>query len=277
MKDLLVAIDFSKNAIHALEYALLYAGKLNSDIKLVWVDNTVSPDLAISSADGEFRHDSRMMFKEILARYDKKYPGIKMDYKLCKGKVYEEISKYARKIGADLIFSGTHGVTGFEKYWIGSNAYRIVTHSPCPVITLRQDFAFGKGIKTILLPVDNTLQSSKKVFTAAQIAETFGSYVQVLALHTSSLGSLKRQVDKQLGMVSEHLEKHDIAFSTEQINTTNITQDTIEFATKNKVDLIAIMTEQETTQANVFLGTFARQLVNNCPVPVLSVREPAGK
>ncbi len=277
MKNLLVAIDFSKNAIHALEYALLYAGKLNADINMVWVDNTIGPDLAVSAPDGESRHDSRMMFKEILEKYDKKHRGIKLDFKLRKGKVYEEISKHARKIGADLIFSGTHGVTGFEKYWIGSNAYRIVTHSPCPVITLRQDFAFGKKVKKILLPVDNTLQSSKKVFIAAQIAETFGSFVQVLALHTSSLGSLKRQVSKHLGVVSEHLEKHGIGHAVEEMDTKNITQDTIDFATNNKVDLIAIMTEQETTQANVFLGTFARQLVNNCPVPVLSVREPMAK
>jgi nucleotide-binding universal stress UspA family protein len=60
-----------------------------------------------------------------------------------------------------------------------------------------------------------------------------------------------------------------------EITTKNLTQDTIDFAVKNKIDLVAIMTEQETTQANVFLGTFARQLVNNCPVPVISVRVPA--
>ena len=123
MKSLLVAIDFSRNAIHALEYALVYANQLNADVSMIWVDNCAGPDLAIDLHDGEARHESREMFKEILAKYDRKTELGTLNYKLSKGKVFEEISKYARKIEADLIFTGTHGVTGFEEYWIGSNAY----------------------------------------------------------------------------------------------------------------------------------------------------------
>jgi len=274
MKNLLVAIDFSKNAIHALEYALIYADRFETNVYMIWVDNCVGPEIMVERPDGESRHESRKLFKEILERYQDKYKKRKLEFKLSKGKVFEEISKYARKINADLIFTGTHGVTGFEEYWIGSNAYRIVTHSPCPVITIRQNFKFGKEIKSILMPIDSTLQSSKKVYTTASIAEKFGADIHILAVHTSTLGSLKRQVDKHLKTATEHLKKNNIGFKVNEINTNNITQDTINFAVENKADMIAIMTEQETTQANVFLGTFARQLVNNCPVPVLSVRMP---
>ena len=71
-------------------------------------------------------------------------------------------------------------------------------------------------------------------------------------------------------------EEKGIKYQIDEATTKNITQNTCDFATKSKADLVAIMTEQETTQANVFLGTFARKLVNNCPVPVLSVRLPTG-
>ncbi len=276
MKSLLVAIDFSKNAIHALEYALVYAKQLNARVYMIWVDNASGPDLVSDSQDGGARQESRELFKEILDRHEKHSPVNKLDYKLSKGKVYEEIAKYASKIKADLIFSGTHGVTGFEEYWIGSNAYRIVTHAPCPVVTLRQDFKFGKTVKKILMPIDSSSQSSKKVFTTAEIATAFNSEVQILALHTSSLGSLKKQVDRHLNTVADHLDKSGIKYAVNEVSTKNLTQDTCDFASKNKIDLVSIMTEQETTQANVFLGTFARQLVNNCPVPVMSVRLSAG-
>jgi len=277
MKNLLVAIDFSKNAIHALEYALIYADRFGADVSMIWVDNCVSPDLMVEKPDGETRHESRNLFKDIQDKYSEKYKKGKLNFKLSKGKVFEEISKYALKIEADLIFTGTHGVTGFEEYWIGSNAYRIVTHAPCPVVTVRQNFSFGKDIKKILMPIGSTLQSSNKVFTTAAISNTFDAEVQVLAVHTSSLGSLKRQVEKHVKMAVDHLKKNNINYKLNEITTNNITQDTIDFAIENKADLISIMTEQETTQANVFLGTFARQLVNNCPVPVLSVRMPAIK
>jgi nucleotide-binding universal stress UspA family protein len=272
MKNLLVAIDFSKNAFHALEYAMLYARRFQADINMIWVDNYAGPELLVEKGDGESRHESRQLFKEIVKKFEKKHSGVKLSYKLSKGKVFEEISKYAQQLGSELIFTGTHGVTGFEEYWIGSNAYRIVTHAPCPVITLRQHFDFGNEIKKILLPVDSSLQSGRKVYTAAKVAAAFNAEIIVNALHTSSLGSLKRQVDKNLKTISDHLQEEKLPFVVNEFNTQNITQHTIDFALENKVDLVAIMTDQETTQANVFLGAFARQLVNNCPVPVLNVR-----
>lgn len=272
MKNLLVAIDFSKNAIHALEYALLFAERFRANVSMIWVDNSFGPELMIERPDGESRYESRTMFNEIMDKYKDKNPGVKLDFKLSKGKVFEEITRYAQKNGTDLIFAGTHGVTGFEEHWIGSNAYRIVTHAPCPVITLRQNFKFGKEIRRILMPIDSSMQSSSKVFTTTDIARAFGAEVYVLGIHTSSLGSIRRQVDKHLGIATAHLRENKIKFNVEEIITGNIIQDTIDFALNKKIDLIAIMTEQETTQANVFLGTFARQLVNNCPVPLMSVR-----
>ena len=252
MKTLLVAIDFSKNSIHALEYAILYADKLGADVYMIWVDNSLGPDLMIDKPDRASRQESRELFKEILKNYRQKNKGKKLDYRLSKGKVYEEISKFATKINADLIFTGTH--------------------APCPVITIRPNFKFRKEILNILMPIDNTLQSSRKVYVTADIAMAFGAEVQILAVHTSNLGSLKKQVDKHLKTAMAYLDKNGIRYRVHEISTNNVTQDTIDFAIRENVDLVAIMTEQETTQANVFLGTFARQLVNNCPVPVMSVR-----
>ena len=59
------------------------------------------------------------------------------NYKIRKGKVHVEIANQAKYSDAMLVIAGTHGVTGFEEFWIGSNAYRIVTYAPCPVITVR--------------------------------------------------------------------------------------------------------------------------------------------
>ncbi len=62
MKNLLVAIDFSRNAIHALEYALVYANQLNADVSMIWVDNVTGPDLVVDRQDGAARHESRDLF-----------------------------------------------------------------------------------------------------------------------------------------------------------------------------------------------------------------------
>jgi hypothetical protein len=69
----------------------------------------------------------------------------------------------AKMTDADLIIAGTHGVTGFEQYWIGSNAYRIVSYAPCPVITVRFDFDFDNDIRNVVLPIDATPDTRQKV------------------------------------------------------------------------------------------------------------------
>jgi len=38
---------------------------------------------------------------------------------------------------------------------------------------------------------------------------------------------------------------------------------------KFEANLISIMTEQETTTTNLFLGPYASQMVNHSPIPVL--------
>ncbi len=44
------------------------------------------------------------------------------------------------------------------------------------------------------------------------------------------------------------------------------------YAEENEIDMIMIMTEQGTTTANMFLGPYAQQVVNNARIPVLSLQ-----
>ena len=46
---------------------------------------------------------------------------------------------------------------------------------------------------------------------------------------------------------------------------------TIDYARKTEADIIVIMTEQEMTTANLFLGAYAQQMVNHSPIPVLNI------
>ena len=180
MKRILVAIDFSKNAEHALEYALVYAKKLDAEVKLIWVDSSVSDESVLDTIEGDLRREKKSYMNELIKKYEPKI-NRSMDVLFRKGKVYQEITKAARQIEADLIFTGTHGVSGFEQYWIGSNAYRIVTQSPCPVVTIRSDYKITGSIKNILLPLDSSLETKQKMPFACEIAMLFGQLYTCLS------------------------------------------------------------------------------------------------
>jgi nucleotide-binding universal stress UspA family protein len=271
MKHVLVAIDFSKTSLNALEYGIVIANKAHADVLMVWVDNTTSDEVVFEGFANEERAEKVGLLKELKEKYQKNLKKGNLDFKVRKGKVYIEIANQAKSAGTDIIVAGTHGVSGFEEFWIGSNAYRIVTSAPCPVITLRHDFKV-KEIDTIVIPIDSTQETRQKIPIASQIAQLFKSEVHVLSLYSTEVKAVQRRVNNYASQVAIYMKERKIKYILEMRETENITRTTIDYAESVKADLIAIMTEQETTTANIFLGPYAQQMVNHSTIPVLSLR-----
>jgi nucleotide-binding universal stress UspA family protein len=271
MKQIIVAIDFSKTSLNALAYGIHLANKANADVQMVWVDNTTSEEVVFEGFAHEERNEKVALLKELQEKHAKSLKGGKLDFKTRKGKVYIEIALQAKSVSADVIIAGTHGVSGFEEFWIGSNAYRIVTSAPCPVITLRHDFVVG-DIKSIVIPIDSSQETRQKIPVAAQIAQLFNSEIHILSLYSTPLKSVQKRVDNYARHVIDYCEERKINYVSVIMESENITRTTIDYAESVGSGLIAIMTEQETTTANIFLGPYAQQMVNHSPVPVLSMR-----
>jgi len=273
MGEIVVAIDFSKGSLHALDYAIEFANQVEGNVTMVWVDSHTNQDFAFNAEVNEFREEASRNFAEIMKSHKSKiHPG-KLSFKLRKGKVYQEIAHQAKLINACLIIAGTHGVTGFEEFWIGSNAYRIVSYAPCPVITVRHDFEItSRSVKSIVLPIDSTVDTRQKVPFTIHLANAFKADVYLLSLYTTGIKAMQRKVDNYTHQAQKMLNEAGIHYSTESIHTDNITNSTIDYAKKVNADLIAIMTEQETTANNILLGPYAQQMVNYSPIPVLSIQ-----
>ena len=273
MKWIVVAIDFSKCSIHALEYAIETANRIKANILMVWIDSSVSSEYVFPEEECEIRFERKRHFEKLQEKYKDKLTGGKFDYKLRKGKVYVEVAKQAKNVKAELLICGTHGISGFEEFWIGSNAYKIVIHSSCPVITVRVDFKLKSLINKILLPIDGSAQTAKKVFYAAKFAKYSNSEVHVLALYSNSVKAIKRRTDNSVKTVKKYLEENNIPCKINSLISENITFATMDYASKNDIDLIAIMTEQEITPSRSILGTTAQQIISNSASPVLCIHE----
>ncbi|MCX6245114.1 MAG: universal stress protein [Bacteroidetes bacterium] len=271
MQPIIVAVDFSNTSIHALEYAIPLANKLKSDLIMVWVDKVIATEGIYADTSNENRNEAKKRFDELIEQYKKNLAKeVKLDYKLRKGKVYHELDSMAKTLGALMIVTGSHGISGFEEFWIGSNAFKIVTYTTTPVITVRHDFPAGKNIDRILVPVDSSSETLQKLPFIAKLAGLFGSQVHVVATHYSQLRSIQRIAENYVDQAIRYLESHGVKPMRDQIVSNDITKKTIEYALGMKADLTSIMTEQE-TPANILLGPHAQQMINQSPVPILSI------
>ncbi len=66
-----------------------------------------------------------------------KQAGVRVRSLLLEGLPHERIAQAARSKKADVVVVGTHGRTGFSRFFLGSVASRVLAVSPCPVLTVR--------------------------------------------------------------------------------------------------------------------------------------------
>ena len=270
-KKILIGIDFSDCSLNALEHAITIAQRSSSGITMVWVNHLDYSKEIFSVEPKDLLDEVEEKFKEIIKKYKSKLGREELNYQIRKGKVYKEICAVAEEIDAFLIVIGTHCSTGFEEFWIGSNANRVVSTSRKPIITIRAGVNIDKGLRKIVIPFDSTKVTRQKLPMTALLAKFFNAEVHILGMYTSKLDDIMYRIRNYVEQAKDYLKENDILYKEEFIETDHITEATIEYANKINANLISIMTEQETKTSNLWLGPYASQMVNHSPVPVLSI------
>jgi len=186
------------------------------------------------------------------------------------GRPYRGIIESAKETDADLIIMGTHGISGFEEFWMGSTAYKVVSLAKCPVLTMRESLAHN-DFRSIVLPIDTSFESRQKVPFVITLAKQLNSTVHILGVSVDNDNESLHQVNVYTRQVKRSLEEENIPFTLEYKLGGNITKSSVEHAEKIKADLIIIMTEQEAQIGSFFLGKFAQQMVNHSTIPVISI------
>lgn len=270
-KTILVGIDFSDCSINALEHAVTIARKAKAGIAMAWVNHLDYSKEIFSVEPQNIENEVKNRFDALVKKFQYHIHGEKIEYYIRKGKVYKELCKLSEELEAFLVVVGTHGSSGFEEFWIGSNANRTVSNCPKPIITIRNVVDISKDLKRIVLPLDSTKTTRQKLPITALLAKYFNSEIHILGLLTTSSKEIRYRVRNYVNQVEEYLTENGIKFKSTLIDSKNITEDTINYGEEIGANLISIMTEQETTTANLFLGSYSSQMVNHSSIPVLSI------
>lgn len=271
MKKLLVAVDFSECSINALEHAITIAHKAEANLEMAFVIKPESTREMFTEGPQTLGAMVKDKFDELVEKYQPQLGKNKITYTIAEGKIYKEIVRLSNHKDVFLVIIGTHGASGFEEFWIGSNAYRIVMACAKPTISIRGGVNIKRNLEKIVLPIDRTTETRQKVPFTSYIASIFNAEIHILAVYSTEVADIRRLVDGYCEQVMEHLEEENIRYVLEQVESENLTDSTIEYAHKVNANLIAVMTEQEKTTKNLLLGPYAQQMVNHSPFPVLCI------
>jgi len=167
LHKILVGCDFSPDSKLAFDYGVSMAQKLQAELHLAHVIKptehidlkasdyiTVNPRDYISwhspnyfEIQMKISEENRERANELRRRLEKQlYFMLPEECRswcnpktmLLDGEPYKELVDYAKKQEIDMIVLGIHGHTLWEKLMIGSTTDRVIRHSHCPVLAVRQ-------------------------------------------------------------------------------------------------------------------------------------------
>ncbi len=261
--NILVPFVDSPSAIGALKTAIYISNIYKAKLHVIHVMTDKTNDNVLD------------LIKEICTRENAVFTFIERS-----GSIHKEIIKAEKEINASLIVMGAYGVTGWQQLWVGSNAFKVVSTSHCPVLTLQGDVSSFKGFRKIMLPLDDSDETRQKVNWDITLAKAFDAHVLIFNTSKVRGDESRKKLAHYAAQVEILLAKEGIKTSFDESYGNNIAEDCIKFAQIHNCDLITIMTETENTNS-FFMGTYAQQLVSTSTIPVLcihsrSVAKPTG-
>ena len=147
IKKILTAIDGSKLADKALDFALDLAEKYAAEVQIT----TVLEEPAISLvAQGMFYAPTstekylkevnefyKKVLSEALNKAKKFKPKLNVTTKLLRGRAADKIVETAKQDDFDLVVIGGRGLGGIKEFFLGSVSDRVADEAPCPVLIVK--------------------------------------------------------------------------------------------------------------------------------------------
>lgn len=273
MKRILVPTDFSKHAEYALRVAAQIARKNNSEIFLLHMLElpTQGSDALSSGADIPqimFFKDRAINKLDELMNVDF-LEGITVSEIIQFEKAFEGIIEVSKKNEVDLIVMGSHGVSGFEEMFIGSNTEKVVRTSDVPVLVIKNETGEFKA-DNLVFASDFSEEIKKPFKKLVELATIFNSHLNLVMINTPN--SFKSTAIAEKIMHDFIKEFNYTNYSMHIYNDVNVEKGILNYASSVNADLIGMCTHGRTGFSHFFNGSISEDLVNHAVRPVITFK-----
>lgn len=278
LRRILVPTDFSEEAHHAFEVAVVLARKTGAAIKLLHVleapymtdfrttGEIVAPDGMQQMYVMQMLGATKERMKKLLHAVP--HQGIDVVEEVDVSRVISKIKRTIQEDNVDLVVMGSKGSSGLDEFLVGSNTEKVVRSAACPVLTIK-DRNPQFNVKNIVLASDFKREVGQamehfKIFQRLFEAKLHLVYINTPGAFESS-GNLHRKLE-------ETAQRYGL-----QHYTVNVYNDTLEedgilhFAQDIRADLIMLATHGRTGLSHLLSGSIAEDLVNHTTIPVLTM------
>jgi len=281
---IIVGYDFQEVSNIALKQAYSLAQFVSSGILLVLVMNddllTLSDVFKNDHSDNFKKKITDAMQREIAERFQKvateatAESGVQVDYRIETGKIYERLMAIAKENRARFVMIGR--TSNVSDKGFGSNAMRVVQEATCPVITIPAVLS-DSPFKDIVLPIDLTKQTREEVFNAISFGIFFDATIHLVSVIMGGVSERKSRIFKKMQGMKKMIEENGVRCTEKLFKKSHLAihEVVLEYTKEIQADSLMIMTHQEISTSDNYIGAVALQIIKESKIPVISLTSAA--
>jgi nucleotide-binding universal stress UspA family protein len=143
-QKILFPVDFSELSPKIVPYVITMAEKLDAEVHIIFVVRQLEnyrsifvSHMSVENLETEIVLGAETKMDEFVEEFFKSIISPKT--KILIGDIAEEIIKYIKTEGINLVIIGTHGRKGMDRIILGSIADRVIKSAPVPVLSVNPD------------------------------------------------------------------------------------------------------------------------------------------
>jgi nucleotide-binding universal stress UspA family protein len=295
IQRILCPIDFSDASRHALEHAVAIAKWYDSAITALHVIHPlllVEPPILFAEFPKEAtapelaRQSVQQQLKSWLEPATA--AGVQAEMVIEDGDPARSILARARAVHADLVAMGTHGLSGFERFMLGSVTEKILRKATCPVLTVPPSAATVAKLPytRLLCPVDFSASSLAALQVAFSMAQESNANLTILHvfdwpsendlfLQRFDEPTFRRFIEEETRGRLEALVTGDLRLwchPTTKVGYGTPYRQILKVAEEEETDLIVIGVRGRNSLDLTLFGSTTNQVVRRASCPVLTLR-----
>ncbi|NQU88245.1 MAG: universal stress protein [Mariniphaga sp.] len=155
-------------------------------------------------------------------------------------------------------------------HWIKIDKF--ISQSHCPVLTVNKDFPV-REIKKIIIPIDISQSTKKRLLWATLFAKKFNSKIQIVSALNVNINEVKSLAFKNAEKIKHQLWDQGIECDVKilKVHKKEKHKAILEYIEEEKPELVIIRTHQEPIFSGNRIGKFVSEIVHGCKRPVFTV------
>lgn len=197
-------------------------------------------------------------------------------YHLAEGPYYKAISTKAEDLHCDLIIIQKNS-SGTGVCLKTNSIYKVLKHSGCAVLTVPRERAYLE-FKNVLFPVRPVPAGLEKLSTTLLIIRKNNSSVLLFSPLKPPMKKEEREtVDSLMQKAGQLMSKDNVPVQKELQEARDTAKGVVEKAIEKDADLIVITATMKKTFKDIFIRDYTQKVIEDSPVPVLSVKRLTGR